>query len=73
MIHKQSSNRLVFFTRKIKNLDNDRCLLCNEFEDAKHLLISCQHKLDIWDITFEIFLDTQLQPTQIKFTNQLPI
>ena len=44
MIHKQSSNRLALFIRRIKNVDNARYLLCNEVEDAKHLLISCQYE-----------------------------
>lgn len=56
MIHKQSSNRLALLIRRVTDMDNDRCLLCNEVEDAKYLLIGCQHKLDIWDNTFKKFL-----------------
>jgi hypothetical protein len=56
MIHKQSSNKLAMSQRQLKQAESDRCELCNEVEDAKHLLISCVHKLDVWDSSFNEFL-----------------
>ncbi|CAO0798869.1 unnamed protein product [Mucor circinelloides] len=56
MLHKQSSNKLALFQRNLPNIESDRCDLCNEVEDAKHLLISCAHKIDVWNSTFNEFL-----------------
>jgi hypothetical protein len=56
MLHKQSSNKLALFQRQLPNMESDRCDLCNEVEDAKHLLISCAHKIDVWTSTFNEFL-----------------
>ncbi|KAK4521913.1 uncharacterized protein ATC70_004451 [Mucor velutinosus] len=56
MIHKQSSNQLAMAQRNLKHAASDRCTLCNEVEDAQHLLISCVHKLDVWDSSFNEFL-----------------
>jgi hypothetical protein len=56
MLHKQSSNKLALFQRNLPNMESDRCDLCNEVEDAKHLLISCVHKIDVWNSTFNEFL-----------------
>lgn len=56
MIHKQSLDRLLLYTRKAKDVEDDKCLLCNTLEDAKHLLISYRHKLGIWDGVFKKFL-----------------
>ena len=47
MMQHQSSNSSEMFKRKLIDIEDDNCLLCNETEDAKHLLISCNHKLDI--------------------------
>ena len=56
MIHKQSSNQLAMAQRQLKEVASDRCSLCNEVEDAEHLLIKCAHKLDVWDSSFNEFL-----------------
>lgn len=56
MIHKQSSHKVAMYQRQLRHADSDRCDLCNEAEDAKHLLISCVHKLDVWDSSFNEFL-----------------
>ncbi|OAD00092.1 hypothetical protein MUCCIDRAFT_113545 [Mucor lusitanicus CBS 277.49] len=56
MIHKQSSNQLAMAQRNLKHAASDRCTLCNEIEDAPHLLIKCVHKLDVWDSSFKEFL-----------------
>ncbi|GAN11516.1 hypothetical protein MAM1_0651c11079 [Mucor ambiguus] len=56
IIHKQSSNKLAMSQRQLKHAESDRCELCNEVEDAKHLLISCVHKPDVWDSSFNEFL-----------------
>ncbi|KAK4522081.1 Mediator of RNA polymerase II transcription subunit 20 (Mediator complex subunit 20) [Mucor velutinosus] len=56
MIHKQSSNKLAMSQLHLKHAESDRCELCYEVEDAKHFLISCVHKLDVWDSSFNEFL-----------------
>ncbi|KAK4517108.1 uncharacterized protein ATC70_000438 [Mucor velutinosus] len=56
MIHKQSSNKLVMSQLHLKHAESDECELCYKMEDAKHLLISCVHKLDVWDSSFNEFL-----------------
>ncbi|KAK4514843.1 uncharacterized protein ATC70_002448 [Mucor velutinosus] len=56
MLHQQSPNKLALFQRHLPNLESDHCDLCNEVEDAKHLLISCAHKIDVWNSTFNEFL-----------------
>lgn len=56
MIHKQNLNRLLLYTRKAKDVEDDKCLLCNKLEDAKHLSISYRHKIGIWDGIFKKFL-----------------
>ena len=67
MMHHQSSNRSALYTRRLKDIEDDKCLLCNEVEDAKHLLISCNHKLDVWGASFKKFLGypTTAIPQQI--------
>ncbi|GAN02787.1 hypothetical protein MAM1_0028d02234 [Mucor ambiguus] len=42
--------------RHLKHAESDRYKLCNEVEDAKLLLISYGHKLDVWDSLFNVFL-----------------
>jgi hypothetical protein len=56
MMHHQSSNRPALFKKKLKDRKDEKCQLCNKTEDAKHLLISCNHKLDVWDESFKKFL-----------------
>ena len=56
MIHKQSSNKLAMSQRHLKHAASDRCELCNEVEDARHLLISCGHKMDVWESSLKEFL-----------------
>ncbi|KAK4518952.1 poly(A)-specific ribonuclease [Mucor velutinosus] len=56
MIHKQSSNKLAMSQLYLKHAESDRYKLCYEVEGAKHLLISCVHKLDVWDSSFNEFL-----------------
>ncbi|EPB81297.1 hypothetical protein HMPREF1544_11991 [Mucor circinelloides 1006PhL] len=58
MIHQQSSTKLAFTQRYLPNADSDRCDLCNEVEDAKHLFISCVLKLVVWDSSFNEFLSS---------------
>ncbi|KAL7324041.1 hypothetical protein PS15p_210612 [Mucor circinelloides] len=56
MLHNQTSNKLALYQRGLSHIESDRCDLCNEVEDAKHLLISCAHKIDVWNSTFHEFL-----------------
>ncbi|KAG1125457.1 hypothetical protein G6F42_008694 [Rhizopus arrhizus] len=56
MLHNQTSNKLALYQRGLSHIESDRCDLCNEVEDAKHLLISCAHKIDVWNSTFNEFL-----------------
>ncbi|KAK4519871.1 uncharacterized protein ATC70_010115 [Mucor velutinosus] len=35
---------------------SSKITLCNDTEDAKHLMVSCPHKNDIWSNIFEQFL-----------------
>jgi hypothetical protein len=56
MLHQQTSNNLAMYQRNLSDFESDRCQLCNEMEDAKHLLVSCVHKLDVWNSSFHEFL-----------------
>ncbi|KAK4521890.1 uncharacterized protein ATC70_004428 [Mucor velutinosus] len=48
MIHKQCPSKSALFVRRLRNVEDDKCTLCNDTEDAKHLMVSCPHKNDIW-------------------------
>jgi hypothetical protein len=56
MIHKQCPCKSALFVRRLRNIEDDKCTLCNDTEDAKHLMVSCPHKNDIWSNIFEQFL-----------------
>ncbi|KAK4513077.1 uncharacterized protein ATC70_011523 [Mucor velutinosus] len=56
MIHKQCPSKSALFVRRLRNVEDDKCTLCNDTEDAKHLMVSCPHKNDIWSNIFEQFL-----------------
>lgn len=47
MIHQQSPSKLVMLQRQLKHDVSNRCCMCNEIEDAKHIWISCGHKLNV--------------------------
>ncbi|GAN01223.1 hypothetical protein MAM1_0005d00655 [Mucor ambiguus] len=56
MIHKLCPSKSALFVRRLRNIEDDKCTLCNDFEDAKHLMVSCPHKNDIWSNIFDQFL-----------------
>ena len=56
VIHDKIPSKSFLYNMQIKDIDSDKCHLCNLREDSMHLLISCVHKKDIWQEIFNKFL-----------------
>ena len=50
--NKIPSNSFLYQSR-VKDIENDRCKQCNEREDARHMLMDCGIKLDVWEAIFK--------------------
>lgn len=56
VIHNKIPSKSFLYNMQMKDIDSDKCHLCNLREDSMHLLISCVHKKDIWQEIFNKFL-----------------
>jgi hypothetical protein len=52
LIHNKLPTRQMLFQCQVTSVENDKCIQCNEIEDARHLLISCPIKHDVWRAIF---------------------
>jgi hypothetical protein len=56
IIHKKIPSKSFLYQSRVKDVENDKCQQCNEREDARHLLMDCGIKFDVWDATFKAHL-----------------
>ncbi|KAK4510448.1 uncharacterized protein ATC70_011427 [Mucor velutinosus] len=63
IIYNKVPCRSFLYQSQIKDIENNRCIQCNEVEDARHLLMECGNKHDVWESVFKEHLS---YPTTIN-------